>query len=82
MVEGTGEDPFLGAAMARVQVREFQGDDIGVSGQVAAGAKHWVAYGAVEGGREYNTVDVPERTPRTIYFPPSKRLARRGSPAL
>ncbi len=70
MVEGAGEDPFLGAAMARSQVRGFQGSDIGARGQVAACVKHWVAYGAVEGGREYNSANVSERMLRTTYFPP------------
>ena len=70
IVEGAGEDPWLGAAMARAQVLGYQGDDLAARDHVAACAKHWVAYGAVEGGREYNTVDVSERTLRTIYFPP------------
>ncbi len=70
MVEGAGEDPFLGSAMARAQVRGFQGDDFGGPGRVAACVKHWVAYGAVEGGREYNSANVSERMLRTTYFPP------------
>ena len=78
IVEGAGEDPFLGAAMARAQVRGFQGDDIGARGKVAACAKHWVAYGAVEGGREYNSANVSERALRTIYFPPFHAAQRGG----
>ena len=70
IVEGAGEDPFLGAAMARSQVRGYQGEDIGAGDRVAACAKHFVAYGAVEGGREYNSVDLSEHTLRTIYLPP------------
>ena len=70
IVEGAGEDPFLGAAMARAQVRGYQGDDLSAPDRVAACAKHFVAYGAVEGGREYNSVDVSEHSLRTIYFPP------------
>lgn len=70
MVEGAGEDPFLGAAMARAQVRGFQGTDLNDLASVAACVKHWVAYGAVTGGREYNAVDLSEHTLRTTYFPP------------
>ena len=62
IVEGAGEDPFLGAAMARARVRGFQGRDYSARDKVLACAKHWVAYGAAEGGRDYNTTDVPERT--------------------
>ena len=70
IVEGAGEDPFLGAAMARAQVRGYQGDNLAARDRVAACAKHFVAYGAVEGGREYNSVDVSEHALRTIYLPP------------
>ncbi len=69
IVEGAGEDPYLGAAMARAQVRGFQGDEIG-AGPVVACAKHWVGYGAAEGGRDYNTTDIPARTLRSVYLPP------------
>ena len=79
IAEGSGEDPYLGAAMARARVHGFQGDDYGAPDRVVACAKHWVAYGAAEGGREYNTADVSERTLRAVYFPPfragSMRLA-------
>src|SRR6185369_8170671 len=58
--EGAGEDPFLGAAFARARVRGFQGDDYGVPDKILACAKHFVAYGAAEGGRDYNTTDLSE----------------------
>jgi len=70
IVEGSGEDPFLGSAMARARVRGFQGNDFGQPDKVVACAKHWVAYGATEGGRDYNSTEVSERTLREIYFPP------------
>ncbi len=78
IVEGAGEDPFLGAAMAQAQVRGYQGDDLTSREHVAACAKHWVAYGAVSGGREYNSAEVSEHTLRTIYFPPFRAARDAG----
>jgi beta-glucosidase len=78
IVEGAGEDPFLGAAMARARVRGFQGRDYSASDKVLACAKHWVGYGAAEGGRDYNTTDIPEGTLRNVYFPPFKAAVNEG----
>ena len=78
IAESSGEDPFLGAAMARAKVRGFQGDDYGAADRVVACAKHWVAYGAAEAGREYNAAEVSERTLRTIYFPPFRAALDAG----
>jgi beta-glucosidase len=78
IAEGSGEDPLLGAAMARARVRGFQGDDPGAPGHVVACAKHWVAYGAAEGGREYNAAEVSERTLREVYFPPFRSALDAG----
>src|ERR1043166_6792145 len=78
ITEGAGEDPFLGAAYARARVRGFQGDDYSLPGKILACAKHWVAYGAAEGGRDYNTTDMSEQTLRTIYFPPFKAAVDAG----
>jgi beta-glucosidase len=78
ITEGAGEDPFLGAAFARARVHGFQGDDYGVPGKILACAKHWVAYGAAEGGRDYNTTDMSEQTLREIYFPPFKAAVDAG----
>ena len=78
ITEGSGEDPFLGAAFARARVRGFQGDDYSVPGKILACAKHWVAYGAAEGGRDYNTTEVSEQTLRSIYFPPFKAAVDAG----
>ncbi len=78
IAEGAGEDPYLGAAFARARVRGFQGDDYSQPDRVVATAKHWVAYGAAEAGRDYNTVDLSERTLRTIYFPPFRAAVDAG----
>ena len=78
ITEGAGEDPFLGAAFARARVRGFQGDDYGAADKVLACAKHWVAYGDAEGGRDYNTTDLSENTLREIYFPPFKAAVDAG----
>ncbi|MEK6336097.1 MAG: glycoside hydrolase family 3 N-terminal domain-containing protein [Acidobacteriota bacterium] len=78
IVEGAGEDPFLGAAMGRARVRGFQGRDYSAADKVLACAKHWVAYGAAEGGRDYNTTDMSERTLREVYFPPFKAAVDEG----
>jgi len=79
IVEGAGEDPYLGAVMARARVRGFQGTDYSAPDRVVACAKHWVAYGAAEGGRDYNTTDMSERTLREVYFPPFKAAVDAGA---
>lgn len=78
ITEGSGEDPYLGSAMAAARVRGFQGTDYSRSDKVVACAKHWVAYGAAEAGRDYNTTDVSEHTLREIYFPPFKAAVDAG----
>jgi beta-glucosidase len=78
ITEGAGEDPFLGAAFARARVRGFQGSDYSAPDKVLACAKHWVAYGAAEGGRDYNTTEVSEYFMREIYFPPFKAAVDAG----
>lgn len=78
IAEGAGEDPYLGSVMARARVHGFQGDDYSVPDKVLACAKHWAAYGAAEGGRDYNTTDVSERRLREIYFPPFKAALDAG----
>jgi beta-glucosidase len=78
IVEGAGEDPYLGAVMARARVRGFQGTDYSDPTRVVACAKHWVGYGAAMGGRDYNTTDVPEWTLREVYFPPFRAARDAG----
>jgi beta-glucosidase len=70
IVEGAGEDPYLGSVVAAARVRGFQGNNIADPQSVVACAKHFVAYGAVEGGRDYNTVDISEELLREVYLPP------------
>jgi len=70
MVEGAGEDPYLGQIMAAAYVRGYQGSRLSNHDSLAACAKHMAGYGAAEGGRDYNAADVSERTLRQIYLPP------------
>src|SRR5206468_7166356 len=70
IVEGSGEDPYLGSVMAAARVRGFQGANLRSPDAVAATAKHFAAYGAAEGGRDYNVADVPERSLGEVYLPP------------
>src|SRR5947208_9546804 len=62
IMEGSGEDPYLGSIFAAARVRGFQGDDYARPDKIMACAKHFAGYGAAEGGREYNSVDMSERT--------------------
>lgn len=78
VVEGAGEDPYLGSVFAAARVRGFQGERLGQPGRMLACAKHWVAYGAAEAGREYNTTDVSEATLREVYFPPFRAALDAG----
>jgi beta-glucosidase len=78
VAEGAGEDPFLGAAMARAYVRGYQGSDPSAPDSLAACAKHWVGYGAAEAGRDYSTTDISDRTLREIYFPPFQAAVDAG----
>ncbi len=74
-----GEDSFLGSTMARAQVLGFQGKSLANPLTILACGKHFVAYGGAEGGRDYNTVDVSERTLREIYLPPFKAAVDAGA---
>ena len=79
VVEGAGEDPFLGSAMAAARVRGFQGDDLASPATLMATAKHFAAYGAAEAGRDYNVADVSDRTLWEVYLPPFEAAVRAGS---
>lgn len=70
IVEGAGEDPFLGSAMAQAQVRGFQGDHLGQAGHVVACAKHFAGYGASEGGRDYDAADISDAQLWNVYLTP------------
>ncbi len=78
IVEGSGEDTYLGSVMAEARVKGFQGD-LNSNKNILACAKHFAAYGAAEGGRDYNTVDISERTLREIYLPPFKAAVDAGA---
>jgi len=79
IVEGAGEDPYLGAAMAAAQVRGFQGPYPGAPERVVACAKHFAGYGAADGGRDYDPVFLPEALMRNVYFPPFKAAVEAGT---
>ena len=79
IAEGAGEDPFLGAAMARARVRGFQAEGLPGGRKIVACPKHYVAYGAAEAGKDYNTVDISERTLRDVYLPPFKAAFDAGA---
>jgi len=78
IVEGAGEDPFLGAAMAAAQVRGFQGPHLGAPGRLVACAKHFAGYGASDGGRDYDPAYIPETLLRNVYFPPFEAAVKAG----
>ncbi|WNE94597.1 beta-glucosidase BglX [Streptomyces luomodiensis] len=78
IAEGGGEDPYLTAALAAAKTRGYQGEDLSSRHRLAACAKHMIAYGGVEGGRDYNTVDVSEARLRNLYLPPFKAAVDAG----
>lgn len=78
IMEGSGEDAFLGAQMAAARVRGFQGKDLAALDTIAACAKHYAAYGFAEAGRDYNTADISEQTLRNVVLPPFKAAADAG----
>jgi beta-glucosidase len=78
IAEGAGEDPFLGSAMAAAYVRGFQGSNPAAQDALLACAKHFAAYGAAEGGRDYATTDMSEATLREVYLPPFKAAVDAG----
>ncbi|KGO94312.1 beta-glucosidase BglX [Flavobacterium subsaxonicum] len=72
VMEGAGEDPYLGAKVATARVKGFQGDDLSAPNTIAACAKHFAAYGFAESGRDYNTVDIGNATLYNTVLPPFK----------
>ena len=78
VMEGAGEDPYLGSVIAAARVKGFQGDDLSSPNSVAACAKHFAAYGFAESGKDYNTVDIGESTLYNIVLPPFKAAADAG----
>ena len=78
VMEGAGEDSYLGSRIAAARVKGFQGKGIGSIDAVMACAKHFAAYGAAEGGRDYNTVDMSLRKLYEVYLPPFKAAKEAG----
>jgi beta-glucosidase len=78
IVEGAGEDPYLGSAMAAAQVRGFQGPYPGAPDHLIACAKHFAGYGAADGGRDYDPVFLSEAQLRNVYFPPFQAAVNAG----
>jgi len=77
IMEGSGEDPYLGSLMAAARVRGYQENLSNLN--IIACAKHYAGYGGAEGGRDYNTVDFSERTFRDVYLPPFKAAVDAGA---
>ncbi|RDI14603.1 beta-glucosidase BglX [Flavobacterium sp. AG291] len=78
VMEGAGEDPFLGRRVATARVKGFQGDDLSAPNTIAACAKHFAAYGFAESGRDYNTVDIGNATLYNTVLPPFKAAKDAG----
>ncbi|MDX2111472.1 MAG: glycoside hydrolase family 3 N-terminal domain-containing protein [Verrucomicrobiota bacterium] len=79
IAEGFGEDPYLASAFAAASVRGFQSDALPPEERVAACAKHYVGYGAAEGGRDYNTTEITPTTMWNTYLPPFKAAVEAGA---
>jgi beta-glucosidase len=79
VMEGAGEDPYLGSLIAAARVKGFQGKGLGSLDAVMACAKHFAAYGAAIGGRDYNSVDMSDRMLWEVYLPPFKAAAEAGA---
>lgn len=79
IMEGAGEDPFLGEQIAAAQVRGFQGDYIGAPDHVLASVKHFAGYGAAEGGRDYDDADISDELLQNLYLPPFHAAVKAGA---
>lgn len=79
MAEGCGEDTYLTSVMGAAMVKGFQGDSLSHPSSIAACPKHFVGYGAAEGGRDYNSTFIPERRLRNVYLPPFEAAAHAGA---
>lgn len=82
IAEGAGEDPYLGSVIAAARVRGFQGARLSAPDSVMACAKHFVAYGGAESGRDYNTVDISEQTLHEVHLPPFRAAVDAGAGTL
>jgi beta-glucosidase len=82
IVESSGEDPYLGSALARAWVKGYQQDDLSKPDSVAVSVKHYAAYGAAIAGRDYNAVDMSEITLRQVYLEPYRAAVEAGAATL
>lgn len=78
IMEGSGEDPYLGSRLAEARIKGFQGKDMADVNTILACAKHYAAYGNAQAGRDYYTTDMSDNTLREIYLPPFKAAAKAG----
>jgi beta-glucosidase len=79
IAEGAGEDPWLGSQVAKAMVKGYQGNDLALNNTMMACVKHFALYGAVEAGRDYNTVDMSKVTMYNDYLPPYKAAVEAGT---
>ena len=79
IIEGAGEDPYLGSAMAAAQVRGFQGPALGSPEHIIAGPKHFAGYGAALGGRDYDEVNLSDSELWNVYLPPFRAAVQAGA---
>ena len=79
IIEGAGEDPYLGSAVAVAQVRGFQGEALGSPDRIIAGPKHFAGYGAALGGRDYDEVNLSDAELWNVYLPPFKAVVAAGA---
>ena len=79
VVEGAGEDPYLGSVLATAQVQGYQGASLADPASILATAKHFVGYGAAAGGRDYDSADISDRTLHEVYLPPFYASAKAGA---
>jgi beta-glucosidase len=79
IIEGAGEDPYLGSAVAVAQVRGFQGEALGSPDRIIAGPKHFAGYGAALGGRDYDEVNLSDSELWNVYLPPFKAAVDAGA---
>ncbi|WP_368734557.1 glycoside hydrolase family 3 protein, partial [Actinomyces sp. 186855] len=79
VAEGFGEDPLLSGAMGAAMVEGYQHERLDEPGTLIATAKHYIGYGAAEGGRDYNTVDISDQRLRSVYLPPFQDVVEAGA---
>ncbi|MBY5944496.1 glycoside hydrolase family 3 N-terminal domain-containing protein [Photobacterium rosenbergii] len=78
VIESSGEDPYLSSCFAQAVVKGFQGDDPSKPGRLLACAKHFIGYGAAEGGRDYDTTEITDNTLHNVYLPPFAAAVKAG----